>query len=450
MPTSIPQRPPARSRVTLIGILLTTLVTTVMLDPAFARGAGAGEAVVPPRQPSPPVQPLATATPAAPRPTPTATSAAPPPWVAGRYFPIGMYEDANRVDAARFERMLLDLRARGFDTVLFTNNSVDRDAPLLDVSDRLRMNVIFSPAFELYRRWWPDNVPANRETARAVIAPLVDRLRPHPSLRGYNIIDDAPITLVEKIALATRTFQELDPGRPAMPTIVGGEHSAVYDAARPAVFLTYVYPVGVSQGICDFTYPGWGPEGRDFITHLRAVTAARDPNTPLWLILQAHGLRDWGRDMEPTALREPTVEEVRLQTWLALGEGAQGIFWFIYTTQQFWVGLVDNPPLYAEVTTLARRIGGLRGRLAQLHRTDDRFFPSGNSDAYASSFASADGARLYVIAVNRDCRANAQFSLASPLLTGRLRDVETGQVFGLGEPIDFGPASGRLLEYLAS
>src|SRR6266516_2662216 len=62
---------------------------------------------------------------------------------AGSSFPVGVFEDANLLDGdtAGFETMIGDLRSHGLDTVMFTNNAADRDAPLLDVSDRLDFGV---------------------------------------------------------------------------------------------------------------------------------------------------------------------------------------------------------------------------------------------------------------------------------------------------------------------
>src|SRR5436190_3423174 len=66
----------------------------------------------------------------------------------GSFFPIGVFEDANLLDGdtARFETMIGDLQSHGLDTIMFTNNAADRDAPLLAVSDRLDFGVFMLPA----------------------------------------------------------------------------------------------------------------------------------------------------------------------------------------------------------------------------------------------------------------------------------------------------------------
>src|SRR4051794_39721642 len=73
-------------------------------------------------------------------PTPRADAQAAP------FFPLGIFEDGNMTNTPRaFEAMINDLRPRGFDTVLFTNNILRFHAPLMDVSDRLGFNVIWAP-----------------------------------------------------------------------------------------------------------------------------------------------------------------------------------------------------------------------------------------------------------------------------------------------------------------
>ena len=46
-----------------------------------------------------------------------------------RYFPLGVWEDGNITGTAeRFSALILDLKARNLDTVLFTNNGMARSA----------------------------------------------------------------------------------------------------------------------------------------------------------------------------------------------------------------------------------------------------------------------------------------------------------------------------------
>jgi hypothetical protein len=137
---------------------------------------------------------------------------------------------------------------------------------------------------------------------------------------------------------------------------------------------------------------------------------------------------------------------VRAQQWLAIGEGATGIFWFVYSSQQGWTGLVDNPILYPEVTQLAQRVGPLRSLLLGLHKVEDKFTITGNKNPYISTLANKDDQKLYVVAVNRDCENPQMLSISSSTRTGYLRDLESSQIYRMGEPIAFQPGDGRIFE----
>ncbi|HEY8475329.1 MAG TPA: hypothetical protein VIN09_00525, partial [Chloroflexota bacterium] len=367
---------------------------------------------------------------------------APRPVWAGRYFPVGVFEDGHllRGDPARFERMIADLQSRGFDTVLFANTLLERDARLLEVSDRLGFNVFFA-ASDLRNTWWDESVPVDEATAQRAIQPLVEQLDGHHSLRGYVTADEPGLHLSEKLQLATRTFQALDPRRPAMPVLIGTDRvGPLFSAAQPWVLLIDVYPVGFHNRAGDFTMTGFGYRNLDFVRYVRLVSEGKPPDVPLWIVLQTHSFR--------RELREPIPSEVRAQHWLAIGEGATGIFWFVYSSQQGWRGLVDNPPLYEEVTTLARRIGPLRNLLLSLRKTDDRFVASGGGNPYTSTLTSRDGQTLYVVAVNRDALRPQALAIraADPTVTGFLKDLETSRLYELGSPIGFPPGDGKIFQ----
>jgi hypothetical protein len=361
---------------------------------------------------------------------------------AEQHFPIGVFEDANQIDTAeRFEDLINDLQSRGMDTVLFTNNFVTTQAPLLDISDRLGFNVIFAPIGDLDRRWWSESVSTDIETARSVIGPIVDRLSGHPSVRGYSIVDEPDVSLLDKVALAVRAFRERDPSRPAMPVLVGLDRGdQIFNAARPDVMLIDVYPIGKSNGPCDLQMTGFGYPGLDFVEYVRAMTRSKPAGVPLWFVLQTHGV-DWAN------LREPSPAEIRLQHWLAIGEGAKGIFWFTYSTQQGWRGLEDNARLYTEATALAGRIRPHRETLLRLRKGPNTFVVGGASGAaYVSTLVNPDDGRLYAVVANRDCTGEREVSILGPDRAASLVDLESGQTLAIGSPIKLGSGDGRIFE----
>ena len=363
---------------------------------------------------------------------------------AGSFFPIGVFEDANLLDGdtARFETMIGDLQSHGLDTIMFTNNAADRDAPLLAVSDKLDFGVFMLPAHDLVRDWWRVDVPENSATAQRVAAPIVRQLSRHPSLKGYIVADEPRLESLNKVMLMTQALHQFDRARPALPILTGIDRvGPIFAAAQPEVLLIDVYPVGTNNPICDFTMTDFGYDNLDFVGYVRQVTRNKPAETPLWMILQTHSFMK--------SLRAPTPTEVRAQQWLAIGEGATGIFWFVYSSQQGWVGLADNPALYQEVSALARRVGPLREVLLRTRKVADTFTIAGGKNPYVSTLASLDGAKSYVVAVNRDCERTQQLSIGSPVFkVGRLKDLESSQTYALGSPILFQPGDGRIFEYI--
>jgi hypothetical protein len=363
---------------------------------------------------------------------PTAMLAPIPP------FRFGMFEDFNfSPDPTRVKAIVQDLRRRGFDSIMWTNGSVDRQNAALDVSDRLGIDMMLGPATELNMRWWWDtSAPETIEEARDRLYPLIDQLRTHSSLRGYSIVDEPSRSLSRKVVLAVQAFRERDPYRPSFPVLIGLDRvGPIFDAAGPGALVIDVYPVAVANPPCDFSMTGFGYQGLDFISYVREATKKKPPEVPLWMILQTHGLPGAG-------LREPSVEEVRKQFWLAVGEGAQGVFWFIYSSQQGWTGLEDNPGLYAEVTTLARRVDVLRTWLAGTWKVPDRFVAT--NGAYASTLTGRDGSRTYVVVANPDCGPRDTSIRSQTGDVGALRDVESGRVYGPGETVTLQGGDGRL------
>jgi hypothetical protein len=328
------------------------------------------------------------------------------------------------------DAMITDLRAHNLSSVLFTNGHVQYQSALADVADRRGFSIYSSWLMgELYRRWYPSTVPATIEKAREIIGPLVDQLRTHPSIRGYNLLDDATSRYNDKLRLAVQVIRERDPLRPASPMMVEGtEGPAVFDYVRPDAFLTYNYPADESNTSCSWT--------SRWVSEIRATTSSKPAAVPLWIVLQTHQTT-----FGPvgTKLRYPSVAEVRLQNWLAVGEGAKGIWWFIYSSQQGWLGLRDQPGLYAEVADNARRVSALPRFTKQADQAS-----AGTN--YASTMTDTNGA-TYVLAANTSCTART-VTLTSSTLTGRLLDVETGEMFAFGQAIPFRGGDGRMFRHL--
>jgi hypothetical protein len=368
-------------------------------------------------------------------------------------FSYGIFMDANFVRGTDdFQQRIHDLQSRGFTTILFTNNVVDRDEPLLDVADQLGFAVIFAPQGDLRYAWWADEVPSTIDAARNVIYPIAQRSDRHPSLLGYSILDDAPNRLADKAALAIQAFREADPAHPASPVFIA-DNDAVYTSSRPDVILTYQYAILAGRSPCDLV-PGGGRDGGSdaIVSNIRRLRQLASRDVPVWVVMQAHGSTQANQStpLWDRPLREPTIEEIRLQHWLAVGEGVKGIFWFAYDTEQFWTGLRDNPALFGEVSKLAERTRPLADLLGKLMKVDDQFSVTSAglvgpySRPYVSTLKAGDGT-LYVVIANRSC-APATLAIGSRSVSGQLRDMENDSLYDLGTPIALGGGDGRLFE----
>lgn len=379
-----------------------------------------------------------------PTPTPGVSVAAASPNSINSSFPIGVFEDATMIAGrnGRFQNLLEDIQSRGLDSVLLTNSFAARDEGLLDVSDRMGMNVFFGLT-ELHREWWTSDEPPTHARAEEVLRPTIERLARHPSVKGYSIADEPTLDAREKLAILTDVLHTLDPERPAMPILIGIDRvQPLFEAARPRVLLIDVYPVGFKNAVGDLSMSGYGYWNLDFVSYVRMVSQHRPAGTPLWMILQTHRFKD--------ELRQPVPAEVRLQNWLAIGEGATGLFWFVYSSQQGWTGLGDSPALMDEVTSLTAKVRPIRDLLVRSAKVPDAFQVRGEGHPYVSTLERDDGTR-YAVVANRDALRPQEIAVTLPEGDGLLRDLTSGgcRVYELGEPIPFQPGDGMVLELIA-
>ncbi len=377
---------------------------------------------------------------------PTKTAQSPPvrTSAAAQPFLYGVFEDANHAPAP--QSFLSDVKAHNMDTVVFTNNATfdypqsnrTSDESYLTAADGLGMHIIFAPHWELTRDWYGQ--PEDITTIRNRVYPIVDKLKNHRSLLAYNILDDADHVYKNKLAQVTQSFSERDPTIEGLPMLIQG-HEDVYTNRPTDVLITYVYPVLRPYPYCDFSSSAG--DGLSYLQRLRVWTSLAN-GKPIWLVGQVHGSSPI---YDPKAswdqLRTPNNAELRIQHWLAIGEGFKGVFWFIYGTQQWWTGLADNPTLYAEAANLGVRTSPFRNLLGQLTKTNDMFTITGGGNPYVSTLHHPDG-RNFAVAVNQTC--SSQTVSVNSSLNGKLRDLETDQTYNLGQSISLQAGDGKIFE----
>ena len=168
----------------------------------------------------------------------------------------------------------------------------------------------------------------------------VEAFRDHPALLTWYIADEPS---ADRVAILERVYAlvgELDPYHPV--TIVfyrGGAHARQFERCLDIV-MGDPYPI---------------PHGS--VTYASSMSdeliAAYDGRKPLWIVPQAFGGNEWWR-------REPTAQEQRVMTYLALIHGARGIQYFIRSPR---ISFPKSPIMWAECGALALETAALTSAL---------------------------------------------------------------------------------------
>lgn len=372
----------------------------------------------------------------------TVTLIEPSPIDRSKPAPYGIFESGNYIFAGTdFQDMIDDMRSRGsgMDAVMLTNGSVERMTPLFPTAETNGVDMFIYPAENIYYEWFGNpEAEVTLEEAKRIARPVVDAWRDASPVQGIYTLDEPPWHQMEKTRLMNQAFMELRPGWLVAPVIANGEKSSfMFDNTAPNLLLVNPYPVRGNTAV-----GSWIP---DYVHDLRSRVVTRPAGWPMWTILQAHGAENPADS--GAAARRPEAMEVRAQHWLAIGEGSQGIFWFIYITQQWWIGLEDNPALFNEIGDLSSRMDNYRHLLPHLTRLADEFTAeSDGAMPYASTLAHIDG-RIFVVAHNGDVFNEQVLRISSARYDGALEDLETGEFFGLGHAIPFRSADGRFFRF---
>ncbi|MDP3941799.1 MAG: carbohydrate binding domain-containing protein [bacterium] len=371
------------------------------------------------------------------------------------FFPIGAF-DAMIPGPNELTAYINDVTARGMDSLMMNNNNITNplQQQMLAAADQKNFNMLEGPQNELYSQWWNDNtVTVDLATAKQIAQPLVDLMKIHPSLKGYNLVDDADGQSLLKRNLMQQAFYELDPTRQV--SYIQGATPDRYDFVnniQPRAVYSYGYPASVGLSACDWRRGDLGQ--RTWVDNFRIGKQFIPDNTPSYQILQTHQTQ---KDINGTilndasALRYPTVEELRLQQWLAIGEGATGLFWFTYndlTTppgQPSWIGWRNNPTFLTEITDLSQRIQPFKPTLAQLKKIDDKFTVSGTGKVYTSTFLHKIDNRIFVLVSNLECTQQT-LTLSTTYVTGQLKDLETNATQNITDPITLRGGDGKVFE----
>jgi len=307
-------------------------------------------------------------------------------------------------------------------------------------------------------------------------------LRGEWAVLGWDVEGEPEPAFLPTFETYSAAIQSVAPRHPAVCMFYRPDSTAAFAEHQP-LLLTDCYPVGImhdgtslgphfavregplrlSQNMGRFNM--WGARG---VLEWMDLCRACSGGLPHWVTLQVFESGD-GRQVR---WRQPTVSELRLQTFLAVAGGAKGVQYFRYGL------LVDSygnalPSLNGEHTPLwdeIRRLGALLTPMGPLFVDADVSEPVTSITLSRPTKAPGDGIETrrlrsktrdvdYVIAWNDDTllRHSAIINLALDFVHGRkvydvgsLRAVETEAYAGaIACPVDLEPGDAAVLSVAA-
>lgn len=338
--------------------------------------------------------------------------------------PIGIFEDSNWLGSS-MPTFISTLQANGLDSMMFTNFQNVRDEPLLNQTDVAGINVYGGPNGNLAQSWYSNvGVTVDQTTADSIAQPLIQAVDSHTSLKGYYMVDEPTNSVIKKNDLMFTAARKYT-SKPLFNVLIGVDRGPIHmDITQPDINVVDVYPYATANAACETTMRGFG-YSFDMVDYIRMMNQNRPDGTPWWAILQTHNF---------SGLRQPTAAEIRQESWLSIGEGATGLFYFIYTSQQGWTGLKDRPADMNEIATIASRVRTLEPYLLAIKKIDDRFTAIAPSSAYVSTFRNPSTGDIYALFVNRTC-SQQYVRLGSSSYSGTLTNIETNVAYSVNDII---------------
>ncbi len=248
------------------------------------------------------------------------------------FVPAGFYTDAGiAVQTAQTEAPL------GFTVVApyLTDNLAQRRATREDLRKTLDRCAAVGMWVQLDIR--AASHPPHTEAKWQWLKEEVEAFRNHPALLSYYLADEPELGWAEPqdTIQAYRRIKELDPCHPVTMVFCRSD-AAVRYAAGMDVVMTDPYPI---------------PNGpvTSVVDYCERIRQDLGDALPVWVVPQAFGGGEaWSR--------EPSRQEERVMTYLALIHGARGIQYFICRPP---IGNPTSPDLWNECRRLALEIGQL-------------------------------------------------------------------------------------------
>lgn len=221
------------------------------------------------------------------------------------FFPIGVYLGPTE------EEHLRRLADAGFNTILCYGYGAGSDpVGYMDRAHRLGLRVIYSikDFFDGLRY-----LPKSGKSGDELVEEYVRMLRDHPALLAWYTNDELGLEWIPALKERYELVSSLDPNHPTYQALCRpaefDEYLEVLDVIGPDPYPIPRQPVGMVAEWVD-----------------RALQAMRGMK-PIWVILQVFSWRVYSGNEED---RDPTYDEERCMTYLALIHGATGVLYYSY------------------------------------------------------------------------------------------------------------------------
>jgi hypothetical protein len=248
------------------------------------------------------------------------------------FYPIGIYGVPSTNDLAV-------VRAAGFNLVAGSANS-----SYLNAARDLGLKVLASPHTSAGNSF-------NSTAARQAIV----KFDAHPALWAWYLVDEPDLNLVapESVVNAHRFFKRQHARKPTALVIYKGSEALHY-ANITDLLMVDRYPIP------------WLPLA-SFGQHMRQARLALGPNRPLIAVVQAF---DWSYYPELVPgeknLRPPTYAELRCMTYSALGQRANGLFYYSFNDGRW--SIRKHPACWEALQAVVQEVNRRRPLFQAEHR----------------------------------------------------------------------------------
>lgn len=298
----------------------------------------------------------------------------------GPEFPLGVWYEGGvgafrwnlipedvREAGTMYRRDFADIARHGLNCAVVPNTPPDHHVALLDAARESGLKLIIELDKEggVPGQMIRGALPFDPDRLRQVFQKALTPVESHPALWRVQLLDEPALDAFSRYRKVASELRHFAPGMLPFTCLSGALHGEAFlDKTGSDVLAFDFYPVGVSTPV------GSSDPMKAFDQAcLQAAAAADKHGAPFWAVLQTHAITN--------IHRFPTPAEIRCMTYLSVANGAKGVFWFLYQTENWdassgsvMSGLVDKDfkgdERWEEVGRLAKRLKAIAPVLLKL------------------------------------------------------------------------------------